>query len=136
MYTNWTRVSMDAANEKTFQYLRPSIGGQSKFNHIIKNMESLAKIKKGILGYSFLVRTEADGMSPKAAGTKESGKIEYSNVREIYDAAKLAKEIGCDYFEPKPSYDDDHNLIFHNQYDMEIAAEMVQKAKELSLIHI
>ncbi len=129
-YSFWTRVSVDAGTDETFKYLRPTLGGKSKFAQVIANMQKLAKVKKGILGYSYLVRTAADGLSNAAAGAK-LGKILQSNVREIYEAARLAKEIGCDYFEPKPSYDDDHNLVTHSEYEMEIAREMVLRAREL-----
>ena len=37
-YSNWTRVSMDAATEGTFSILRPTKGGKSKFPKIINNM--------------------------------------------------------------------------------------------------
>lgn len=107
-YANWTRVSMDAASEEMFEILRPTKGGGSKFNHIIDNMKQLAKIKKGKLGFSFLIRTEIEG----------DGII--SNVHEIYNAAVLAKEIGCDYFEVKPSYN----------YKNDVAHSLVQHSKE------
>lgn len=130
-YSSWTRVSVDAGTDETFKYLRPTISGRSKFKQIISNMEELAKVKVGLLGYSFLIRTAADGTTDSAAGLLKYGKILKSNVNEIYKAARLAKEIGCDYFEPKPSYDDDHNLVTHSKDDMNVAAEMVSKIKEL-----
>ena len=71
---------MDPATDNIFTVLRPTKGGKSKFNKIIKNIELLAKLKHGILGYSFLIQTEADG----------EGVI--SNVNEIFEAAKLAKD--------------------------------------------
>jgi MoaA/NifB/PqqE/SkfB family radical SAM enzyme len=93
-HSKWTRVSMDAATEKMFSVLRPTKAGTrefSKFNKIIDNMRRLAEIKQGKLGYSFLIQTPADG-------------VEVTNIGEIYDAAVLARSIGCDYFEVKPSY--------------------------------
>ena len=71
---------MDAASQKTFDKLRPGKDGQSKFQTIIDGMKELAKIKRGELGFSFLIRTEADGFG-----------IE-SNIDEIFDAAILAKK--------------------------------------------
>ncbi len=130
-YASWTRVSMDAGTDETFKYLRPTRSGRSKFNPIVENMRELAKVKTGILGYSFLIRTAADGDAESVAGLSEYGKIQLSNVNEIFEAAKLAKEIGCDYFEPKPSYDDDHNLVTHSEYDMTVAKEMIRRAREL-----
>jgi MoaA/NifB/PqqE/SkfB family radical SAM enzyme len=134
-YSSWTRVSVDAATDATFLHLRPNRNGISKFNVVISNMESLAKRKKGILGFSFLIRTRADGDNPAVAGLDKFGYITMSNISEIYAAAKLAKEIGCDYFEPKPSYDDNHYLVTHRKEDMERAREQIEKAKALEDDH-
>jgi MoaA/NifB/PqqE/SkfB family radical SAM enzyme len=117
-YVKWTRVSMDAATEKMYGILRPTKGGAgNKFERIINNMKQLAQRKKGKLGYSFLIQTPADG-----AGI-------VSNVEEIYDAALLAREIGCDYFEVKPTYQFrggvDHALVKHSKELMTMAAKQV-----------
>ena len=40
---------------------------------------------------------------------KEKNFVE-TNATDIYKAAKLAKDIGCDYFEVKPSFDPFHFL--------------------------
>jgi len=123
-YSSWTRVSMDAATDDTFKVLRPSKGGKSKFNHVIKNMEMLAKVKQGKLGYSYLVQTESDG----------TGVI--PNIHEIYQAAELARDIGCDYFEVKPSYQFrdgvDHALVQHNPALMRQAREQIARLDELA----
>lgn len=128
----WTRVSVDAANATTFQHLRPSRTGQSRFDEVIRNMELLARVKRGILGYSFLIRTAADGTGQNVAGGNSGlGRIHLTNVHEIFEAARLAREIGCDYFEPKPSYDDDHYLVIHSASDLEVAREQIARAREL-----
>ena len=57
--------------------------------------------------------------------------IEHTNVYEIYDAAKLSKEIGCDYFELKPSYDDFHQIVMHSEKDMQIASVQLEMSKKL-----
>jgi len=122
-YSSWTRVSMDAATDETFRILRPSKGGKSKFDSIIENMRMLAEIKKGKMGYSYLIQTEADatGIIP--------------NVHEIYQAAKLAREIGCDYFEVKPSYQFrngiDHALMRHDSMLMQQARKEIARLDEL-----
>lgn len=123
-YSFWTRVSVDAATNETFLKLRPTKGGTSKFDKIIQNMRDLAEVKKGKLGFSFLIRTEADGFG-----------IE-SNIHEIYNAAVLAKDIGCDYFEVKPSYNFvggvDHSLVKHDPKRMEEAREQIERLDELA----
>jgi len=123
-YSSWTRVSMDAATDEMYTILRPTKGGGSKFSHVIENMRHLAKIKKGKLGFSFLIRTEVEG----------EGVV--SNIHEIYDAAVLAKEIGCDYFEVKPSYqyrgNIAHSLVIHEREKMEQAKKEIERLSELA----
>lgn len=94
----WTRFSVDAGTERTFDTFRPS-NIRNSFNKVISNIELLAKVKKGKIGYSFLLleRIERDQV--------------LTNCHELLEAAKLAKGIGCDYFEFKPSVDMHHHLI-------------------------
>lgn len=123
-YSKWTRVSMDAASNGVFTNLRPTKGGKSKFSKIVDNMRMLAKVKKGKLGFSYLIQTEADGPGIK------------SNIHEIYDAAVLAKDIGCDYYEVKPTYQfrDDavHKLMKHDQKLMEEAKVQIARLDDLA----
>lgn len=122
-YSSWTRVSMDAATPETFYKLRPGKDGTNKFDEIIDGMRRLATVKTGNMGFSFLIRTRADGFG-----------IE-SNIDEIYDAAVLAREIGCDYFEVKPSYSyaggQAHALVRHGKDDMDQAREQVRRLRDL-----
>lgn len=122
-YSSWTRVSMDAGTDATFNRLRPTKSGKSKFEKVVNNMRGFAKIKKGKLGYSYLIRTEADGFGIQP------------NVDEIYQAAELARDIGCDYFEVKPGYQFvggiDHALMKHKQGPMENAKEQIARLVEL-----
>lgn len=122
-YSHWTRFSMDAGTDETFRILRPSKGGKSKFKKILNNMEMLAKIKRGKLGYSFLIQTEADGIPMQ------------SNCHEIFIAAKLARDLGCDYFEIKPTYafrdDQPHALQKHDTKYMDQALEQIMRLPEL-----
>ncbi len=127
LYSKWTRVSMDAGTPETFMKLRPPKAGKNYFDKIIDNMKKLAAVKKGNLGYSFLIRTEADGFG-----------IE-SNIHEIFTAAKLAKEIGCDYFEVKPSYSyaggQAHALLKHSVERMDQAREQIALLDQLEDNH-
>jgi len=122
-YSKWTRVSMDAATDRVFSVLRPTKGGKSKFDKIVANMRLLARTKKGKLGYSFLIQTPADGF----------GII--SNIHEIYDAALLARDIGCDYFEVKPTYQFrngvPHALMKHPKDLMQQAVAEIDRLDEL-----
>ncbi len=122
-YSSWTRVSVDASSVGLFDKLRPSKSGKSKFEFIIENMRMLAEVKTGKLGFSYLVQTEADGPGV------------HSNVHEIYSAAELARDIGCDYFEVKPSYqfreDIEHALMKHDSSLMEEAKAEIERLDEL-----
>lgn len=70
----WVRFSIDAVTSETFRKVK----GVDLFDKAIDNLEKLLEIKdpKNIIGYSFVVCRE--------------------NYSEIYEAAKFAKEIGCD----------------------------------------
>jgi MoaA/NifB/PqqE/SkfB family radical SAM enzyme len=122
-YSKWTRVSVDAATETLFDKLRPAKNGKSAYNRVVENMRMLAKIKTGTLGFSYLVQTKADG--PNVS----------DNIHEIYDAAVLAKDIGCDYFEVKPTYqfidDVPHSLMKHDPDRMDAAREQIARLDEL-----
>lgn len=110
----WVRVSMDASTSESFQIARPS-RIKNSFARIIKGMENLARNKTGLLGYSFLL-LETRG---------------FNNAGEIYDAAKLAKEIGCDYFEFKPMVDQNHYLSKYSVEFLKTVWEQQEKMKEL-----
>jgi MoaA/NifB/PqqE/SkfB family radical SAM enzyme len=122
-FSSWTRISLDAATEETFNRLRPARHGESKFHYVVNNMRKLAKIKKGKMGFSFLIRTEADGFCIKP------------NINEIFDAAILARDIGCDYFEVKPSYSYaggiDHALVVHSEKRMQEARKEINRLDTL-----
>lgn len=117
-YVSWTRVSMDAATNKMYETLRPS-GFPNSFTRVINNMESLAKIKKGALGYCFLIIQ------------RQNGKEIITNASEIYEAARIAKDIGCDYFEFKPMVNLHHYLLPFSKEMRKLVGEQYQKCKEL-----
>jgi len=122
-YADWTRISMDAGSKKLFMTLRPSKSGRNMFDIIVNNMTELAKIKKGLLGYSYLLQSPRDG-----EGVKE-------NLDDLYNAALLAKDIGCDYFEIKPSYafrgNIPHALMIHEEKFLAKAKEKIELVSEL-----
>lgn len=105
---SWTRVSMDAATEQTYSTFRPNKIKDS-FGKVIRSMEELAKRKTGALGYSFLIMQRTP-VTVAVEGLPICGS-NITNAHEIYAAARLAKEIGCDYFEYKPMVDSGHYLL-------------------------
>ena len=121
--TKWVRISVDAGSEEMFQKYRPHISGKSQFNKVIEGMREISKIRKTKLGYSFLVLEKKDS---DRRPISEGGNYVETNATDIFKAAQLAKDIGCDYFEVKPSFDPFHflndtsnlNNIIHSQLDM------------------
>lgn len=134
-YASWVRVSMDAGTDETFNRLRPSKTGKSLFKTAIRNMEDFAKHKTGKLGYSFMVFNQGNyGFKgvPIVSGALDKVKHITTNVNEIYLAAKLAKEIGCDYFEVKPMYDINHFSVMQPESITRIVDEQLRRCRELN----
>ena len=117
-HAKWVRVSMDAGTPETYLRFRPAPNGVCRFDDVIVQMRAYAKVKTGKMGYSFLVLTDA--------------KDNFSNVGDIYEAGRLAKEIGCDYVEIKPSYDLDHYLIAQPMEHVETAREQIATLRMLA----
>lgn len=112
--SDWIRVSMDAGTETTFLKVRPNKFPNS-FEKILNNMYKLSKVKTGILGYSFLLVENK----------------EFTNIHDLYKAAEIAREIGCDYFEYKPMVDPHHFLYEYSKEFIEELDSIVPKLKDL-----
>ena len=154
-YATWVRVSMDAGTSDTFNLIRPSFSGKSEFDRAMQNIKTLSKVMNGKFGYSFMIYSDGKfdpsttpvtrkGKGGKkadevAAATKmamdllkaETGNTEFSNVGEIYQAAKLAKESGCDYFEVKPMYDIEHFGISQKEQLRSLTIDQLDKCQSL-----
>jgi MoaA/NifB/PqqE/SkfB family radical SAM enzyme len=111
----WTRVSIDAGRPETFSIFRPSRGNKHPLSGILRQMEALARVKRGKLGYSFLLlkRDEMD------------------NIHEIAEATRIARDIGCDYIEIKPSMNADHTLIAWSKDELATIAEQLEASKSM-----
>ncbi|MGI5293044.1 radical SAM protein [Nonomuraea polychroma] len=120
-HVTWLRVSVDAATEGTYGRVRPDRKGHSVFGKVIANMRTLAQAKKGTLGYSFLLVTRFD----------DDGKVVYSNHGEVLAAARLAKDIGCDYFELKTMFDEEHFVVPLPDDMLESVRAQIVQAQEL-----
>jgi MoaA/NifB/PqqE/SkfB family radical SAM enzyme len=133
-YADWVRVSMDAATSETFNRIRPSKTGKSLFDSAINNMQAYARVKQGKLGYSFMVFSEGNyGFKGVAINTEKVQSLSHikTNAHEIYAAARLAREIGCDYFEVKPMYDVNHYSVMQKQAIADMVEEQIDHAKTL-----
>jgi len=118
--TKWVRISVDAGSDAVFKEFRPAPNGRSLWSTVIAGMKELGKIKTGKLGYSFLVLS------------KETDEGVRSNVHDIVNAAHVAKEIGCDYFEVKPSFDMLHFLQNHSQEVHEVVRDQLRQVAHLA----
>lgn len=118
---HWTRVSVDAGTAECFERFRPHRTGGNVFDRVIDNMRRLAVAKTGNLGYSFLL----------IARTGPDGEVVESNFHEVAVAAALARDIGCDYFEIKPTYDLGHFLVAQPTALGELLADQVRQAQAM-----
>lgn len=100
---SWTRVSVDAACPETYNLFRPRRGGnRDTFSAVTANLQALAEAKRGALGYSFLLIARRDATKSR---------VLHHNFTDVAKAARLARDLGCDYIEFKPEYDLGHHLI-------------------------
>jgi MoaA/NifB/PqqE/SkfB family radical SAM enzyme len=118
--TKWVRISVDAGSDEVFKEFRPAPNGKSMFPNVIEGMRALGAKKQGKLGYSFLVLSKTVGDEVR------------TNVHDIVKAAHLAKEIGCDYFEVKPSFDMMHFLQSHAQSVDAVVREQMKQIAHLA----
>lgn len=121
-YTEWVRVSIDAATAETFELFRPHNSKFNVFNRVIENIRVFKKYNPKCIGYSYLLITR----------TNEKGEITESNFREVYQAGVLAKEIGCNYFEIKPVFDPITHQI--NSQPSELIQSLQKQMNKLSAI--
>lgn len=119
--TKWLRVSVDAGSSEVFSEFRPHRSGKSQFDLVIQNMREFAKKKTGLLGYSFLLLNKQD----------QKGSMIKTNAGDIYKAAKLAQEIGCDYFELKPAFDMMHFLQKQDSEVVQLVNSELEKTHTL-----
>ena len=120
--TKWLRVSVDAGSAEIFSEFRPHRSGRSQFDLVIKNMTNLARVKSGLLGYSFLLLS-------KFSATHE---LVSTNAVDIAKAANIAREIGCDYFEVKPAFDLMHYLQRQDDKVVQIVNDQLSSIRNLA----
>jgi organic radical activating enzyme len=130
-YVDWCRISMDAGTKETFQKIRPHASGKSQFDLICDNMRELGRRKKGRMGYSFMIYSEGHFASYDPNTIISDNEDYYSNAEEIYLAAKIAKDLGCDYFEVKPMYDINHYAIAQAKPYVDLIRDQVERASVL-----
>ncbi len=127
-HTKWVRISVDAGCEEVFQQYRPHASGKSQFNKVIDGMRKLSESRTTKLGFSFLV---LEKVGSDRTRSEEGKNYVETNATDIYKAAQLAKDIGCDYFEVKPSFDPFHFLNDTSNLMAEIIKEELKKSNHL-----
>lgn len=123
--TKWVRISVDAGSDEVFREFRPAPNGKSMWGTVMEGMRKLGERKTGKFGYSFLVLSKVDG----------DGKVIATNVGDIAKAAHIAKELKCDYFEVKPSFDMMHFLVDHSAAVSDVVAEQIRSVQHLEDEH-
>lgn len=113
---DWVRLSMDASTDETFFKMK----GRRAFEDVLRNIAAYAKVKgRCSLGYSFLIVHNEH----------------VSNIQELAAAARIAKGLGCDYFEIKLQFDDvayNHPDIPLGKDAMDAIAEQIALAEALA----
>ena len=116
---SWVGVSVDAGTSETYKKLK----GVNYFEKVKENIRKLNKVaSKGLLGEP----GQGHGISYKYL-------LHPENVREVYQAAKIAKELGCRNMHIRPfgnPWDRKIDSIF-SYGDIEEFKDQITKAREL-----
>ncbi len=122
----WVGVSLDAGTSETFKRLK-GVSSEDTFEKIVDNMARLVDY----------ANSHNTPLSQPALGPGVSYKflLHPENVGEIYQAAELAKRIGCKSFHLRPAGNPwdklDSNFIQFGMEQVQIFAEQVQKSRQL-----
>jgi MoaA/NifB/PqqE/SkfB family radical SAM enzyme len=118
---SWIRVSVDAATRNVYDRFRPSGRAESVFPKVVANLEKLARVKRGRLGYSFLLMQRRN----------DAGIIIETNYHQVFEAGKLAKSLGCDYLEVKAVFDAGHFIVNETADDIRRVDEQLSKLDDI-----
>ncbi|MBQ7665227.1 MAG: radical SAM protein [Synergistaceae bacterium] len=124
----WVGVSVDAASEKTFNKLKGLPEESDTFSRVIDNMAALAD-------YSRRNITKL-GENHPSYGVSYKYLLYKDNIGEVYEAAKIAKSIGCKSIHFRPAgttWDNigtDSEIRFSDE-DIALFDEQIKLAQEL-----
>lgn len=124
----WVGCSIDAGSRETFNLLKGLKKDDDTFSKIIDNIANLTH-------YIYTHDTQLGKSSP-AYGVSYKYLIYKDNIKEVYKAARLAKEIGCKSIHFRPagtSWDKlgSYSEIAFSDNDIEIWKDQIVKAQEL-----
>ncbi len=123
----WVGVSVDAATKETLEKLKGGSGANT-FDRVIENIAILANYSKS--------HNNKLGWSHPAYGVSYKYLLYKDNISEIYEATKLAKEIGCKNIHFRPAGTTWDKLgteqeITFSQDDISLFREQITRALEL-----
>lgn len=87
----WVGVSVDAGDASVYKKYK----GDDKFNKVIDNIKNLVKYSK--------ITNSTLGMDRPSYGVSYKFLLYKDNIHNVYNAAKLAKEIGCTNIHYRPA---------------------------------
>jgi len=122
----WVGVSVDAGTRETYEQLK----GKDKFDKVIENIRKLTSVQEG----------KELGREGQGHGVSYKFLMHPGNIKDIYQAAKIAKEIGCRNFHLRPygiSWDkikmekDKESFMAFSYSDIEGFWRQIEKARTL-----
>lgn len=125
----WVGVSMDTANAETLNKLKNVSPEKNYFNRIISSIANL-------VDYSMRHNSKL-GLKHQAYGVSYKYLLYKENIGQIFEATRIAKEIGCKniHFRPASTTWDkigtDKEITFSKD-EMELFREQIAKAVELT----
>lgn len=124
----WIGVSVDAGRAETFKQLKGPNRSQVSFDQVIENMALLSEYAK---------RQHARLGAPHPAyGISYKYLLYPENIGEVYEATKLAKQIGCKNIHFRPAgtpwdkIDTDEEIVFSKD-DVALFNDEIARALEL-----
>lgn len=124
----WVGISVDAGKSKTFHRLKGLDSQKAVFEKVIDNIALLTDYAKR--------HNTKLGMKHPSYGVSYKYLLYKENIGEVYEAAKLAKQIGCKNIHYRPagtSWDKigtDEEITFSND-DVALFNEQIAKAQTL-----
>jgi MoaA/NifB/PqqE/SkfB family radical SAM enzyme len=94
-HCTWIGVSVDAGTEKTFNKLKRLEENKNLFQETITNIANLVDYAK--------LHNNRLGLKHPAYGVSYKYLLHKDNIPEVYEAARLAKEIGCKNIHFRPA---------------------------------
>jgi MoaA/NifB/PqqE/SkfB family radical SAM enzyme len=124
----WVGVSVDAGSRGTYNRLKGLAVASDLFERVIENIANLVDYAR--------IHNNKLGMKHPAYGVSFKYLLYKDNIAEIYEAAKLAKEIGCKNIHFRPAGTPWNNIgtekeIVFSKTEVEIFKDQMSRTLEL-----